>query len=150
MDHKKRGICLIYRFLYLLSKYTRIFLYILQTFLSKCNPSVTINIITMSNCWKVSIYSHNNAVLIRYYNITFNGVSTVRDGFLGQWLAWEEFLHNIGEDLDEVVDRLHRKKILVNQDTSTNVYTSVHNLYTLCCIPVFTVEPVWLNSGQVR
>ena len=47
-----------------------------------------------------------------------------------------------GEDLGKVVDRLHRNKVLVNQAASTNVYISVHNLYTLCCIPVFTVEPV--------
>ena len=33
-----------------------------------------------------------------------------------------------GEYLGKVVDRLHRHKVLVNQATSTNVYTSSHNL----------------------
>jgi hypothetical protein len=54
------------------------------------------------------------------------------------------------------VDRPYRKKVLVNQATITNVYTSVHNLHTLCCIPVCTAEPVywtqakWDNPHELR
>jgi hypothetical protein len=34
--------------------------------------------------------------------------------------------------------------------TSTQVYTSVHNLHTLCCIPVCTAEPVyWTQENCV-
>ena len=56
----------------------------------------------------------------------------------------------VKEDLGEVVDRLHRRKVMVNQATSTNVYTYVHNLHTLCCIPVCTLELGFPNSGLVR
>jgi hypothetical protein len=71
-------------------------------------------------------------------------LSTVRDGISGVCLAWEGFLDDNNEDLGKVVDtdRLHRKKVLANQATCKNVYTSVHNLHTLCCKPVCTAEPV--------
>jgi hypothetical protein len=46
------------------------------------------------------------------------------------------------------VDRLYRKKVLVNQTTITNVYTFVHNLHTLCCIPVSTAEPVYWTQAK--
>ena len=45
---------------------------------------------------------------VRYFQLinsshkfNLNGVSTMRDDILGQWLAWEKFLHYIGEDLGE-------------------------------------------------